>query len=61
METNRSYIYGLTETEYRYGVIAQLVERLLSMQEALGSIPSNSNFFYQYQLILIIEKKIFFH
>ena len=30
---------------YHYGVIAQLVERLLSMQEALGSTPSNSIFF----------------
>ena len=28
-----------------YGVIAQLVERMLSMHEALGSTPSNSTFF----------------
>jgi hypothetical protein len=27
-----------------YGVIAQLVERVLSMHEALGSTPSNSIF-----------------
>ena len=31
--------------EYYYGVIAQLVERVLSMHEALGSTPSNSIFF----------------
>ncbi len=35
----------------RYGVIAQLVERLLSMQEALGSTPSNSIFFISYSLL----------
>ena len=29
-----------------YGVIAQLVERMLSMHEALGSTPSNSIIFY---------------
>ena len=29
----------------RYGVIAQLVERMLSMHEALGSTPSNSIFY----------------
>ena len=32
-------------TYEQYGVIAQLVERLLSMQEALGSTPSNSIIF----------------
>ena len=31
--------------KYHYGVIAQLVERVLSMHEALGSTPSNSIFF----------------
>ena len=30
----------------RDGVIAQLVERVLSMHEALGSTPSNSTIFY---------------
>ena len=29
----------------RDGVIAQLVERMLSMHEALGSTPSNSIFY----------------
>ena len=33
-----------SHSDCRYGVIAQLVERLLSMQEALGSTPSNSIF-----------------
>ena len=33
------------EEEDHHGVIAQLVERVLSMHEALGSTPSNSIFF----------------
>ena len=34
----------------KVGVIAQLVERVLSMHEALGSTPSNSIFLSFYQL-----------
>lgn len=44
----------------RYGVIAQLVERLLSMQEALGSTPSNSIIFFvfdQVYLLLLLGQK----
>ena len=37
----------------RYGVIAQLVERLLSMQEALGSTPSNSIIFTFFTFIIL--------
>ena len=62
---------------YHYGVIAQLVERLLSMQEALGSTPSNSiffihatlNFYAKFKALLILmctllicsSTKIFYH
>ena len=37
-----------------HGVIAQLVERVLSMHEALGSTPSNSIFLYILSSILTI-------
>ena len=37
---------GWEEEKSRSGVIAQLVERVLSMHEALGSTPSNSIFLY---------------
>lgn len=37
------------------GVVAQLVERLICIQEAWGSIPHNSIFFYQIELIIRIN------
>ncbi len=37
-------ICGSKGGRYHHGVIAQLVERVLSMHEALGSTPSNSIF-----------------
>ncbi len=39
------YIIQIKTNNNSYGVIAQLVERVLSMHEALGSTPSNSIFF----------------
>jgi hypothetical protein len=39
-------IKGRVKGEQYHGVIAQLVERVLSMHEALGSTPSNSIFYY---------------
>ena len=47
-------IHTNIELDDWYGVIAQLVERLLSMQEALGSTPSNSIIFYNSIILKII-------
>lgn len=41
--TSHTQYSGLSHTCVNVGVVAQMVERLLSMQEVGGSMPSDSN------------------
>ena len=42
------------------GIVAQMVERLLSMQEAAGSMPASSIFLTKLKLLLLINSIKFF-
>ena len=49
------------EKRCHHGVIAQLVERVLSMHEALGSTPSNSIFLICFLAYLLNKSTVFDH
>jgi hypothetical protein len=54
----RCVICGRRGGRYHHGVIAQLVERVLSMHEALGSTPSNSIFLLSHLTLHPLQRLI---